>query len=161
MPIKHGMTRINGVSTPTYVSWQRMKNRCLNPAAIDYPRYGGRGIVICDRWLHSFENFLADMGLRPDGLQLDRIDNEGNYEPTNCRWISKRGNARNRSSNVLLTVDGVTKTATEWGEETGLGETILSRISRGWSHERAVRTPIEARYKPKRQQAPGTSEGLT
>lgn len=145
----HGKTRINGWRSavqPTYLSWQKMKSRCLNPNAREYPRYGGRGISVCERWSNSYEAFEADMGPRPAGMQLDRIDNDGNYEPGNCRWVTKQANARNRSSNVLLTVDGVTRTATEWGEITGLGETVLSRIGRGWDAERAVKTPLDNRY---------------
>lgn len=145
----HGMTRVGGWKghvNSTYLSWQLMKRRCLNPNDVAYERYGARGITVCDRWLHSFESFLADMGERPDGKQLDRIDNQGNYEPSNCRWVTKRDNARNRSSNVLLTVGGVTRTATEWGELTGLGETVARRIKRGWDPERAVTTPLDPRF---------------
>lgn len=135
---------------PTYITWQRMKQRCQYEKAPDYLRYGGRGIAVCDRW-QSFENFLADMGPRPAGHQLDRIDNNGNYSPTNCRWVTTRANARNRSSNVLVTVDGITKTAIEWGEETGLGELVRDRIARGWSHDRAVKTPRATNYsRPRR-----------
>lgn len=72
-----------------------MKNRCLNPNATDYPRYGGRGIRVCDRWL-SFENFLADMGERPNGTTIDRIDGSKGYEPTNCRWATASEQQRNR-----------------------------------------------------------------
>lgn len=135
---------------PTYITWQRMKQRCQCPSASDFKHYGGRGIRVCERW-QTFDNFAADMGQRPDGMQLDRIDNSGHYEPVNCRWVTKQANARNRRSNVVLTVDGVTMTAVEWGEKTGLGETILSRLSRGWTPERAVKTPIDPRYRPKRK----------
>lgn len=84
-----------------YKSWQSMKQRCLNIKNHKYPIYGGRGIKICDRWLNSFENFLEDMGDRPKGRTLDRIDNNGNYEPENCRWSTLTQQNRNRSISKL------------------------------------------------------------
>ena len=91
--------RVHGeavVTTPTYRVWKNMKARCLNPNSPDYAQWGGRGIRVCDRWLNSYPNFLADMGPRPSGLLLDRIDNEGNYEPGNCRWADAVTQANNR-----------------------------------------------------------------
>lgn len=123
---------------PTYTTWQRMKTRCLNPASADYARYGGRGIGVCARWL-VYDNFLADMGPRPAGLQLDRINNEGHYEPGNCRWVSKQQNARNRSSNVQITRDGITKIVVEWCEELSLDpEIVYRRLRDGWRPEHAL-----------------------
>jgi hypothetical protein len=91
----HGHT-IGGKTTPTFNSWASMRDRCGRPAAPAYPNYGGRGITVCDRWATSFENFLADMGERPEGTTLDRIDPLGNYEPGNCCWSTPTEQARNR-----------------------------------------------------------------
>lgn len=90
-PHKHGLS-----SSPTYKTWTMMKERCLNPKHVRYARYGGRGIMICDRWLHSFENFLEDMGERPLNKTLDRINPDGDYEIYNCRWATLHRQAANR-----------------------------------------------------------------
>jgi hypothetical protein len=93
---KHGdQSRVDGRRSPTYRSWDGMKQRCLNPKATGYARYGGAGITVCDRWL-DFANFLEDMGARPDGTTLDRIDSARGYEPGNCRWATRSEQNKNR-----------------------------------------------------------------
>lgn len=90
--ITHGMH-----NTPLYKVWTSMVQRCTNPKVQFYSRYGGRGIKVCDRW-KKFENFLADMGERPEGMTIDRIDNDGDYEPSNCKWVTHQQNCNNRSN---------------------------------------------------------------
>lgn len=142
MPRKRtGLTRdAAGKRTPLFIIWKSMRQRCGKPRSPHYRNYGARGIKVCDRWT-VFANFAADMGPRPDGLVLDRIDNDGNYEPGNCRWTTRKANQRNRRDNRLLTCGGVTKTLAEWAEITGLGEALKARIKRGWNPERAINTP--------------------
>lgn len=124
--------------TPTYMSWVAMKFRCNNTRHIAYPQYGGRGIIVCDRW-KSFENFLADMGERPRGTTLDRIDSNGSYEPANCRWATRTTQGRNRRNNKLMTVGQTTLCLSEWAEKTGIGySTIKERLRRNWTPEMAI-----------------------
>ena len=93
---KHGHTNNKGYRSKEYNSWKCMKNRCLYEKSKNYSYYGGRGIKVCDRWLNSFENFLQDMGNRPQGFTLDRIDPNGNYEPINCRWADSKTQRHNQ-----------------------------------------------------------------
>lgn len=97
----HGHAKVNGRSSPTYTSYVKMIDRCTNPKNDAWHNYGGRGIVVCQRWLDSFENFLADMGVRPPGTSIDRIDNSGHYEPGNCRWATVAEQRHNMRTNVL------------------------------------------------------------
>ncbi len=114
---------LNG--TPVYRSWRQMKTRCGNPNAQNFRWYGGRGIVVCDRWKTSFRNFLADMGEPPKGMTLDRIDTDGNYEPGNCRWASKVTQANNRRDTVRLELNGRSLTITELAAEVGISRNTL------------------------------------
>lgn len=117
-----------------------MKARCENENDPKYPRYGARGITVCDRWRNSFENFFADMGPRPSKLHtIDRKDNDLGYSPNNCRWATKKEQQRNMSRNHKLTVRGETKTIAEWAEIQELNPgTIHGRLRRGLSDEAAV-----------------------
>jgi len=118
-----------------------MVYRCTKPHAPDYPRWGGSGITVCDRWL-DFKAFLADMGPRPSlKHSLDRIDNRGNYEPGNVRWATVQEQGSNRDNNTRLTLAGETLTVAQWAHRAGLPvNTMLNRLNRGWGLTRAVRT---------------------
>lgn len=142
---KHGHTRqVDGKVkySRTYLAWRNMRNRCCMPTIPEYKHYGGRGIRVCDRWNgdNGFLLFLEDMGECPEGLTLDRIDVDGDYEPNNCRWISRTDNQRNQRRAKLITWNGQTKHFIEWAEELGINpDTLRSRVFRhGWSIERAM-----------------------
>lgn len=129
-----------------YPVWRAMRRRCSDPGDISFCRYGARGIKVCERWDESFENFITDMGDRPAGYDLDRIDNDGNYEPGNCRWVSHKENCRNRSNNRWLTFKGETRTVSEWAEVTGFGLAVVQgRLREGWSVEDVLSTPPRPR----------------
>lgn len=126
MPARtHGEIRhIDGKRTPTpeYRSWQMMKNRCLNPRALDWAYYGGRGITVCAAWVDSFETFLSDMGRRPSPAHtLDRINSDAEYGPQNCRWADRRTQSRNRKFARDITWNGVTMKSWEWAEYFRIG----------------------------------------
>lgn len=115
-----------------------MLARCTNGKNRRYKDYGGRGIGVCERW-YDFANFLADMGEKPKGYSLDRIDVNGDYEPGNCRWATATEQARNKRNNTLLTHNGETHTIAEWGDILGIRHTTIStRLHSGWSVERAL-----------------------
>lgn len=138
------LNRTHGASrSPTYTTWCTMKDRCYNPNNKKYADYGGRGITVCDRWIGSYEHFVADMGERPfRGAEIDRKENNGNYEPGNCRWATRSQQTRNKRTTRWITVDGVTKSLAEWSEETGVGQRLIwKRISNGWTAGEAVKTP--------------------
>jgi hypothetical protein len=126
-----------------YRSWQQLLNRCLNARNKGYPRYGGRGITVCERWQHSFENFIADMGPKPSPAHsIDRIDVDGNYEPENCRWATMQQQSENRRNSRFLTVNGETRCVAVWARRLGISpQSLYSRIDRGWSPEDAVSLP--------------------
>lgn len=129
---------------PLYGTWFQMISRCENPNQNHYDRYGGRGIKVCDEW-HDFWQFVKwsdSVGGRPKGYTLDRIDNNGNYEPNNCRWADWRTQTTNKSSNVFIEFEGQTKTVTEWAEFLNFHpHTLQERLKKGWSVERALTEP--------------------
>jgi hypothetical protein len=135
----HGLTH-----SLTYFIWGGMIQRCTNPNSKSYPRYGGRGITVCARWQSSFENFLADMGEKPDSaLEIDREDNDGNYEPGNCRWVTTVVNANNRSSCRPITFNGPTQNIKEWATELGTSHAAIAyRLNNGWPVEEALTRPF-------------------
>lgn len=130
----HGMWK-----TAEWRSWSGMRQRC-RPGDKDYANYGGRGIVVCDRWTESFENFYADMGPKPSPRHsLDRIDVNGHYEPGNCRWATASEQALNRRTSVMVEFRGEALPLKEWAQRTGIEYNLLSqRLSRGWSIEKAL-----------------------
>lgn len=116
VPRSHGATA-NGRQTREYNAWIHMRDRCNNPNNQNYSDYGGRGITVCDRWLHSFENFLADMGTAPKGFTVDRIDNSKGYSPDNCRWATQKqqcNNRRPKRTSLMYELDGVVQDLGAW-----------------------------------------------
>lgn len=128
------------------------KQRCYNPEAADYWHYGGRGITICDRWLESFDHFLADMGLRPDGLTLERVDNDGPYSPDNCVWATRSEQANNTRSVNLIQWEGEEHTIAEWERLKGFKPgTLKARLGvLGYTVEEAFTKPVRYGLTPKK-----------
>lgn len=128
---------------PEYRAWQTARLRCTDPENAAWADYGGRGITMCDRWLNSVQAFVEDMGRKPSPRhEIDRIDNNGGYDPDNCRWATRKTNCRNRRSNHCVTLNDERLTLAEWSERTGLlPETIAERLDRGWTPERTLTTP--------------------
>lgn len=133
---KENSTTHGKIKTPEYRTWAHMKSRCTNPNVKEYKNYGGRGISMCERWLNSFENFLADMGERPSSkYSIDRFpNNDGNYEKSNCRWADKKQQADNRRSNVILEYSGIKMSQSEWAKSLGVNHTnIIAFLKRNKS----------------------------
>lgn len=130
----HGMTK-----SKAYKSWSGMRRRCYATSDKKYHLYGGRGICVCQRWLESFSNFLADMGEPCPNQTLDRIDVNGDYCPTNCRWATQLEQQNNRRNNVFISLGGERLTIAQYARKHNLNEDkIQQRLARGWSVERAV-----------------------
>jgi len=133
--------------TPEYVSWCEMKTRCLNKNRKQWSDYGGRGISICDRWLYSFQNFVADMGPKPTKHHtLDRIENDKGYSPDNCKWSTRLEQNRNRRTDILYTFNGKTLNRVEWAKLYNMSYfTLVHRLKIGLSIEESLTNPIRIR----------------
>lgn len=136
---KHGFAGKNGQRSSEYSIWNMMRSRCHNPNNKAFPRYGGRGIKVCERW-KSFENFIADVGARPSKAHsLDRINNDGDYEPSNVRWALPEQQAANRSDNRWIEHNGKTLPLFLWAKESGVAASVIhKRLKRGWTFARAI-----------------------
>lgn len=140
---KHGKCR-----TPIYKIWHGIKSRCLENNE-NCAKYYDRGIKVCQRWSESFDAFESDMGPRPPGTSIDRIDNNGNYEPGNCRWATTVQQNRNKRSNRLIEYNGTTQPLSVWAEKTGISRvTISDRLNRGWTIADALTKPSARTYRP-------------
>lgn len=135
----HGMTR-----TPLRDAWNAMIQRCTNPNNPNYPRYGARGIAVCERWRDAGSFIEDNIGAWAPGLTLDRIDNDGPYSPENCRWTDYRTQNRNTRQTHLITYQGKTMCVTDWATHLGMNKsTLANRLNRhGWPPEKALSTPI-------------------
>lgn len=133
-----GRNRTHGMSeTRSYSIWGCMKKRCFDPKQNGFENYGGRGITVCEGWM-EFEQFYADMGDCPEGMTLERKDTEKNYEPGNCRWATWTEQARNRSNNRKIEINGETRVLSEWCETLGANyNTVYGRLARGLTPEKA------------------------
>jgi hypothetical protein len=131
-----------------HAAWASMKSRCTNINVPEYNNYGGRGIQVCDRWLNSFEAFLEDMGPRPTSQHsIDRFpNNDGNYEPSNCRWATRQEQDNNKRTNRLFMFYGKTMTLTQWSEISQVNRrTVMVRLKRGWPEKEAFWTPAKSK----------------
>jgi len=141
---RHGMTK-----TRTHRAWIAMRSRCTNAKSPSYKDYGGRGIRCCAAW-QTFETFLADMGECPEGLSLERINVNGDYEPSNCRWADSVEQGRNRRTTVYLEANGRRQALSAWAVELGIAHiTLLKRRAAGWTDDQIVNTPIQPPNSPK------------
>jgi hypothetical protein len=147
---KHGNSTHGMTWTAEHRAWLSMRNRCHNPKASGFAKYGARGITVCQKWRDSFEAFYADMGKRPSPLHsIDRKDVNGHYEPENCRWATPIEQANNKTNNRFIELDGRTLTLAQWSRESGIDADVISlRIDSGWDTRTAI-------FEPKRKSATG------
>ncbi len=128
----HGMSK-----TPTYVSWKSMIERCTSPRSRDYPRYGAVGVSVAPEW-RKFDRFLADMGVRPDGTTLDRMDGSKGYEPGNCRWASPEEQGFNRKTTIAIEFNGVTDSVSGWARRLGIHRNSMAKRLKKWPLDKAL-----------------------
>lgn len=147
MPRKEKASRLRCI-------WTNMCTRCNNPNSQRYADYGGRGISVCEEWRHTFapfEKWALESGYSDD-LTIDRIDNDGDYCPENCRFVTYKEQNQNRRDNVHLELNGESHCITEWGRITGIGQSVLSnRLKRGWSVEKTLTFPVDSRKGRRKQ----------
>lgn len=138
---KHGLAK-RGQTVPEYWVWAHMLQRCENPKDAEYQNYGARGISVCDQW-HDFQVFYADMEQRPSSKhEIERRDNDGNYEPANCYWATRKEQTRNQRRNRWIEFRGETKLITDWSLELfGQKDFISKRLYKGWALDEALATP--------------------
>ncbi len=136
----HGLSK-----SRVYAVWSAMVQRCTNPRHKEWGNYGERGISVCQLWM-TFDGFYADMGDQPKNATIDRIDNDGNYCPNNCRWATQADQARNKRTNVRVSWRGRSRIIGDVADEFGINRgTVYSRLGRGWSPEEALTTPLGQR----------------
>lgn len=150
LTLTHGAT-----DSPTWRAWQNMVRRCRNPNGIGWRYYGGRGISVCERW-YVFDNFMADMGPRPAGKSIGRIDNDKNYEPSNCRWETRVEQANNKRCNRILEWNGIRQTLTQWSRSIGISaDTVRRRLTKmNWTIDEALTRPC----RPHRRKTTATTQ---
>lgn len=137
----------------TFSTWRDMFQRCENPESPRYKHYGGRGIKVCPQW-RQFEQFFQDMGERPDGLTIDRKDNNGDYTPANCRWATRKTQTENRRCTIWIEFNGVRKTRTQWARHIGMYPSVLAkRLKNNWPFEMAITLPPDPSKQRRRKAA--------
>ena len=144
----------------TYKTWEAMVRRCHVPSTAHFEHYGGRGIKVTDEWRQSFVSFLRDMGTKPPGSWIDRIDNNDDYKPGNCRWATHAEQQRNRRNNIQMSFNGETRCLAEWARLIGIKEdTLRMRVKRGWSYDKALTKPIRSAPTEAKHRSRGSAAG--